>query len=325
MRAPNLDEILIGASPKRYICEIHRELYDLVDKSELNGDKESFLNLIAEAYWSGKRMSERLSDLKKGWQNEEDWGDNLDYNEDLVRRATRMNLLRNVKSVNIETIDYCNRKCDWCPNKNRETSPENLMTWETIRRVIRQLLEYQYAGDIHLFLNGEPSLDERIIKIVSLAKTFLPKNYIRIVSNGSGFDYDKVSNLFKAGLNSLHINHYDGPLSDKGKLRDEDFPGMSHFGMKTLLPTFYNRAGKVNYTPENKAKRCLNFNNKLVFNWKGDLILCCSDFNSEVVFGNINEQPLSIILASKKYREYYYAHREGKAKTLPLCEKCNLI
>jgi GTP 3',8-cyclase len=325
MREPTLDEVIIGSSPKRYICEIHRELYDAIDNSELNGNKEACLNLVAEAYWAGKRISERLNELKEGWQKSEDVEDNKDYLDDLARRATRMNLLKNIKSINIETIDYCNRKCDWCPNKDRETSPDNLMSWETINRLLRQLMEYQYTGGIHLFLNGEPTLDVRLPLIVRATKKYLSESYIRIVTNGDRLDSGIVEILFGVGLDSIHMNHYDGPLSEIDKKKDADFPGLSHFGMKALRPTFYNRAGKVDCVPQKQKIQCDNFLNKLIFNWKGDLILCCSDFNSEVVFGNINKQPLSIILASKKYREYYYAHREGRAKELPLCKECNLI
>ena len=141
MREPTLDEILVGASPRRYICEIHREIYDLIDTSVNNGIRDKCLDLVAEAYWVGKRMSERLVDFKPKWQAEETWGDNLDYQHDLSRRAERLNLLRNIKSVSIETIDHCNRKCEWCPNKDRNTSPDNLMSQEVLNRILRQLIE----------------------------------------------------------------------------------------------------------------------------------------------------------------------------------------
>jgi radical SAM protein with 4Fe4S-binding SPASM domain len=199
------------------------------------------------------------------------------------------------------------------------------MEKETIYRILRQLLEHNYTGDIHPFLNNEPSLDSRMVNIVKSIRRMFPNNYIRIVSNGAGLSKDKVYTLFRVGLNSIHFNHYDGPYASIKKTRDLEFEGMTHFGLESILPSFYNRAGKVDYAPDKKQKRCENFIHKLVFNWKGDLILCCSDFNGEVVFGNINDQPLSIIMASRKYREYYYAHREGSAKELPLCKECNLI
>lgn len=38
-------------------------------------------------------------------------------------------MLEGVYSVNIETIDWCNRKCEWCPNRDRVTSPDRLMPY----------------------------------------------------------------------------------------------------------------------------------------------------------------------------------------------------
>ena len=321
-----MDEIIVGASPRRYICEIHREIYDLIDANVNNGIKDKCLDLVAEAYWVGKRMSERLVDFKPKWQAEEVWGDNLDYEADIARRASRMNLLRNIKSVSIETIDHCNRKCDWCPNKDRETSPDNLMSMEVLNRILRQLIEYNYPGNFHLFLRGEPTLDPRLSEITFLVRANFPEAYIRIATNGADLTRERIDMLFDAGLNSCHLNHYDGPHATIGKSRDSLYPGVSHFGMKALLPSFNNRAGKVKgYAPEKANAVCDNFKHKLVFTWRGDLILCCNDWDEEVVFGNIMEEPLSVIMAHPKYREYYYAHRDGRAKEMPLCRECNAI
>lgn len=321
----NTSQVLIGSSPKRFICEIHREIYDLIEKKLVDGDKEKCLNLLAEAFWAGKKMSDRLNDFRAGWQKSEDWEVNPDFRSDLARRAERLNLLKNIKSVSIETIDHCNNKCDWCPNKDRETSPDNVINDTVFIRILRQLLDYNYEGAFHPFLRGEPTLDPKLIERIFLIRKNFQNNYIRLVTNGEKLTPGLAATLFKIGINSIHFNHYFDEHKGITKTRDATFSGMSHFGMKELLPSFYNRAGKVGYAPENKAKRCENFLSKLTFNYKGEMILCCSDWESEVVFGNIMENPLSFILANKKYREYYYAHREGKAKDLPLCEKCNLI
>jgi len=328
MREETTDELLVGSSPRRYICEVHREIYDLMEKHISDREVlENGLNLVAEAYWSGKRMNDRLKELSPNGRFEEFWPVNEDYETDLSRRAERIGLLRNIKSINIETIDYCNRKCDWCPNKDRETSPDRLMPMEVYARIIRQLVDFGYTGDIHPFLNGEPMLDSRIVTLLKMTKSLLPNNYVRIVTNGANMRLDVVEALFKTGLDSIHFNHYDDHLKDITKAGDISFPKMTHFGLPALLPTFYNRGGKVNYEPKHRAKngQCHNFLNKLVFNYRGEMILCCSDFNSEVVFGNIMEKPLSIILSSKKYREYYYAHREGRGKEMFMCRECNII
>lgn len=317
------ETMAVGASPRRYICEVHRELYDIA--IDLPGSvKDRFVDLLAEAYWMGKKISDRLKELKAEW-DEGDWESNENFRQDLYDRAARKNLLKNIKSIQIQTLDACNRKCDWCPNSKMDKKPE-AMTFETLNRILRQLMDYNYTGDIHPFLMNEPLLDKKMPEILTNIKCYLPGSKIRIITNG---DFLKTSNdvdeLLQAGAHSIHVNHYDGDLSDKGKLRDADFPEVTHFGMKALLPTFNNRAGLVNYEPVNKVQRCDWFLNKLFFRANGDLILCCADYKYEVVFGNINERALDGILNSDLYKKYYYAHKEGKGHTLPVCERCNRL
>ena len=51
--------------------------------------------------------------------------------------------------------------------------------------------------------------------------------------------------------------------------------------------------------------------------------MCCNDYNYEVIFGNIMEQPLSMILESDLYQEYKRGHETGQLKHLKLCKDCN--
>ena len=318
------ENIKVGSSPRRYICEVHREIYDVIDEHVPDDKRETALNLVAEAYWYGKRMSDRLKELNSDLRDETPV--NPDFHDDLERRAKRVGLLRRIASINIETIDWCNRKCDWCPNKNRETSPDNLMDKDVWCRIIRQLVDYAYKGEIHPFLNGEPTMDKRLPALVQYAKSILPECVFKLITNGDGLKAPIDVQIFlSAGIDKIHMNHYTGKLSGIGKARDNLFPQMTHIGMKELMPSFYNRAGKVDYTPAKKFLKCEYFLNKLAFNYKGDMVLCCSDFNSEVVFGNIMDQSLAAIINGELYQKYYKAHKNGGAKQLPLCKECNRI
>jgi radical SAM protein with 4Fe4S-binding SPASM domain len=318
--------LLVGASRRRYICEIQRDIYDFIEKHIEGEDREKGLDLVAEAFWAGKRMSDRLNEFNARWE-EDDWDVNTNFKDDLFKRSARLNLLKNIKSVNIGTIDYCNRKCEWCPNSKRKTSPDDLMSVEIFTRILRQLLDYNYVGEIHPFLNGEPMMDKRIHGIVKGCKKMLPNCKVNVITNGEGLrDQSSIQALFDSGVDKIAMNHYDGEFAGITKAKDSLFPNLYHFGMPELRPSFYNRAGKVDCTPSPKYQEkgtCSWFMKKLVFNHKGEVILCCSDFNYEVVFGNIMDNPLASILNSKLYRKYYYAHKEGKGKEMPLCKECN--
>ena len=326
MKPDDQGSILVGASPRRYICEIHREIYDFLEKhvqdKKLVGQG---LDLVAEAYWAGKRMTDRLNQLQDRWQDGEFWAVNPDFRDDLQRRAERIGLLKQIKVVCIGTVGTCNRKCSWCPNQKTDME-HSLMPDEVFRRILRQLLDYDYKGDFHLFLFGEPTLDPRLEQQVSTARSWFPDNYIRIATNGAALTAERADILFRAGLSSIHYNHYDDHLANlEGKMRDAHFPKMTHFGLKALLPTFWNRAGKVEFVPEKKISGpCPHFVNKLSFKHTGALVLCCSDWNADVVFGNIMDSTLSELMMTELYQKYYRAHRDGTDKELTLCRTCNV-
>jgi radical SAM protein with 4Fe4S-binding SPASM domain len=322
------ENLLVGASPRRYICEIHREIYDLLEKHLEGEELEKGLDLLSEAFYVGKKMSDRLLFLKdfKEIPVKGSVPLNANYQEDIVNRAARRNLLSRIHSLQIQTIDYCNLKCSWCPNSKMKKSPETLMSSDTLARILRQLVDYNYKGEIHPFLMGEPTMDKRLPQLVKIIKNHLPENVVKIITNGTQLrTKESLDMLFESGVDKIHMNHYSGPFSKITKARDSYYDKLSHFGLPFLEPSFYNRGGNIDCEPADKKDVCDWFLHKLYFRHNGDLILCCSDYNYEVVFGNIMEQPLAMILASEKYREYYYAHKEGRGKEMPLCNKCNRI
>ncbi len=315
---------MVGASPFRFICEVHREIYDFIEGNVTDSkEREKGFNLLAEAFWQGKRISDRLVALNPK-DDVANFEKNLDFESDLYRRAERLKLLKNIRSVQIQTIDYCNRSCEWCPNSQIEKSIDTVMSWDVLNRVCRQLKDYNFTGSVHPFLMGEPLTDSRMPDIIQLIRWYLPKNHIQLITNGDNLKYiTEVEKLLKSGCNSIHVNHYDDHKLNK--VKDNIFPQVSHFGFKALAPTFYNRAGHVDIKPTKKVKRCDWFLKKFFFRHNGDMILCCSDYNYEVVFGNIMKNPLAAILNTPLYRKYYNAHKNGKAKELPLCKECNRI
>jgi len=46
-----------------------------------------------------------------------------------------------------------------------------------------------------------------------------------------------------------------------------------------------------------KVKKCIRHSQWLHFNWKGDLIICCNDYENEVVYGNIMHESLTDLMA----------------------------
>lgn len=82
-----VDQIEKTASPRRTICEILRELWDLSEVTDEDLREEMQARLV-DAYTMAKKMARKLREYKHQWP-EGFWQANVDYEEDLRRRSER--------------------------------------------------------------------------------------------------------------------------------------------------------------------------------------------------------------------------------------------
>lgn len=227
------------------------------------------------------------------------------------------------KSIQIQTIDYCNRKCTWCPNSKMEKSPSNLMPWEVFKKILFDLAVANYTGAIHLYLMAEPLCDPRMKELVRETRLAFPSNEIMISTNGDYLNKDLASELLDAGLTWIAVSYYDNCNDKLSKITDKRVVKTS---VGALRMEFYNRAGHVPHVAcISPMVSCNWVFDKAYINYRGDVILCCSDYDYEVVFGNVVEDPFYNIYNGVKYNEYRDAHRAGRGKEMPLCKNCNRI
>ena len=87
------DAILRSSYPKRTICEVLREIWDLTcdAHSKVNPykTKEETEKLLLEALTMAKKMNAKLTEYKRDWHNDMGFQPNRDYQQDLVSRANR--------------------------------------------------------------------------------------------------------------------------------------------------------------------------------------------------------------------------------------------
>lgn len=232
-----------------------------------------------------------------------------------------------ITSIQIQTIDYCNRKCPWCPNKYLNKTSDMIMTEEIFHRILNQLKKLNYRGAIHPYLMGEPLADTRFIEHIQVIREMFPLNAILINTNGDFINsYHDVEPLFEAGLSRLIINVYS---ADRKFLFSElgGIPRVTVNWIGTLRKMFFNRGGLL--SEKNRltvrSRICSYILRKMCINYLGDVILCCADYFYQVVFGNVMEMDLWDIWTSERYVYYRTMHRQGKGYLRPLCSECNRI
>lgn len=226
-------------------------------------------------------------------------------------------------SLQIQTIDYCNRKCGFCPNSKMVKSPDTLMSETVFDKILTDLSRESYKGSIHLYLMGEPLADPRIKDLIKETRGRFPYNTIFISTNGDYLDGPgSIRDLLGSGLTWMAISDYD----KNGRLAyASSFPQVAITTMNILDKQLYNRGGNIDVPCKYPGHVCEWVFGKGYINHRGDVILCCSDYHYTVVFGNVMEQPFGEIYNSQAYREYRKAHAQGKGKQMPLCESCNKL
>ena len=203
-----------------------------------------------------------------------------------------------------------------------------------------------YAGQsdifIHLLTNGSMLSPERIDKIYEIGvkdirislHTTNPDSYGKIMQyKSSGFDFDSVMK----NVNYAIENKPEGTdiiiTADIVEENKEDVEQMiEDFKDKCSLEIWHphNWVYGKSYrdkTEVNTLKTCGRpFNGPIQIQINGDIIMCCFDFNNELVLGNFRHQTLEEIFDSKVFKTVYKHHTNGTCEESDLiCNSCDQL
>ena len=119
-----------------------------------------------------------------------------------TRRKTRL-----PSNVSIEICNICNSKCTTCPSKTMKRPPK-IMEFDLFKKIINELKEKNYSGDISPFFLGEPLLVPNILEYLRYIKKNVPKAFIRFFTNGSKLTPDISSVLIKEHLICVEFEEF---------------------------------------------------------------------------------------------------------------------
>jgi radical SAM protein with 4Fe4S-binding SPASM domain len=229
-------------------------------------------------------------------------------NNKLIRRAARL-VYRSIlplplQVVEIETTTVCNRACHYCPNYT-VGRPHRYMEENTFVKIIDSLKRHGFTGRISPHFYGEPLMDSRIVSLIEYTHKSIPKAKIKLFTNGDLLTVEKYLVLKRAGVELFIISQHSPMPSDA--IKDTlSYIRMNHPELYTVENEDYyhtndkfNRGGLVDVKPE-KRKYCFVVN-QLVFDYLGNAVLCCNDYNSSHIFGNINNKDVHEIWYDKQF------------------------
>jgi len=234
-------------------------------------------------------------------------------------------------AVEIETINRCNGICPFCPvNRNNDTRTLHKMTWTLFQKIIDELNKLNYIGNLAIYSNNEPFLDERIVEFVRYAREALPNANIYLFTNGTLLTLEKYKEIIPY-LDYLHIDNYSDnfelikpvkQIYEYSRRNQESEKAVIYLRKQNEVLT--SRGGQA---PNKKNAKglslpCLLPFQQFIIRPDGKVSLCCNDALGKYTMGDINLQSMQEIWESGKFQKARSRLYKGRKK-LNLCRECD--
>ena len=294
------------------------------------------------------------------------------FDQALVDRAIRDQFLCNPDHIyqlyqifmaEIETTNYCNYSCVYCPVKETPPSEKRVMSMPLFAKVLQQV---RNSGILHLTLNfyNEPTLDPLFDeRIEAIAKTDL---VITLQTNASGFTDSKIEllkrhkksiELVRINLPSLNYEEYqritgraltpnlldsidkimESGLNTEivvvGNVRDilKNAPLIEKkYSCPVKRQKANDRAGSLqtqyceNIHVDGRLTGCTSVLQSINVGVDGNVYLCSHDYTRSYPVGNLNHTSMTRVLTSPKAEQIRKTVFGGSDGDY-ICRKCSFM
>lgn len=235
--------------------------------------------------------------------------------------------------VSVETRAGCNHECGFCPvSRSIDPRAPGKLEMNLVCKIADELADLDFAGRVSLFGNNEPLLDTRLVEIVALFRSRLPRVDIRILTNGTLATPQLVAELFGAGLSTLTVNNYtDGerlirPVNDLMGAGEQFAPFDIRISVRDRGEVLTTRAGLAPNKPvpaEPPTGFCALPFTDLHIAYTGDVSQCCFDAHGRVSMGSVATSRMTDIWYSPKFTSLRESLLQSRREGLTLCETCD--
>lgn len=235
--------------------------------------------------------------------------------------------INDLRLIEIELFNYCNRKCVWCPNNfiNRKDI-YHLLNVKHLMPLLKELQQANYSGYISFSRYNEPMSQIDLFKSrLQLIKDMVPQ--ATLVSNTNG-DYLTRENLHGLLIDELTVMDYDnkglayclGRLMGCGCTIDKITSKFIYAHLNTMKILYYidwqkyaqinDRGGSlIQYSILKRNRECYEPQYFVGINYDGTVSPCCNIRNDiqehkDYIMGWLEEKSLYEIINSKKYKEF---------------------
>jgi len=226
------------------------------------------------------------------------------------------------RSIAIELHTTCNRKCTYCPVSLYQ-HPHAEMSDEVFDMIMLNLHNIDYDGIVYLHRYDEPLLYPWLTQRVFQLKKYVPKCFIRVLTNGDYMTASLTDALVDAGVDNFNVTLHG--LNQQGRLLDmKDRLSMFDDYINYTLGDDLNlstRAGLITEGVVPAIKKCIEPLTCMQIDVNGNVILCYDDYYKEHKFGSIIHYDIMTLWLGDRFVQIRKDLRKGKID-LSLCRRC---
>lgn len=269
------------------------------------------------------------------------------------RNTFKANILYPLYALQIETHNYCNGQCIFCPHKSLITT-HGTMDNSLFLKILEDAKEIPTISRILPMLNGEPFAEWNFIGRLRAINSILPDKQIVVFTNGSYFSHNLIDELVKINNLVLYVsinattrkkrfermglddydkviemtNYYDSVSNSPSyksivhlpDIKDREIKKFKKiWGEKGIIIYYKNFAGgQFNAKPATNCKRAIS---EMTILYDGRVNLCCMDMKGEMIFGDVNKSSVKEIWYSPERQKYAILHSKELSCNGP-CSNC---
>ncbi|MEI6379044.1 MAG: radical SAM/SPASM domain-containing protein [Candidatus Falkowbacteria bacterium] len=235
---------------------------------------------------------------------------------------TYLKCFKNFRSIEIETNPICNRRCSFCPITLDKHPIIELMSEDLFDKIVNELKERHFKGEVCLSSYGEPLLDKRLAGFAKKIKTEIGSKVV-VFTNGDFLTVEKFRELLSAGVDLFYMSQHDEVLPEiiQKLFAEISSAERKHIDFSVIKEDspLVNRGGTVEVKTLQQIVRCPL--RKMYIRADGEVRLCCNDYFREVKLGNVNESKLIDIWDSSVYKKIR-KELESNVFSQDVCKRC---
>jgi radical SAM protein with 4Fe4S-binding SPASM domain len=246
--------------------------------------------------------------------------------------------------INLETSDYCNRSCAYCPvQAERDSAPPRLMDEALFDRVIDELASWERPLTISLQWIDEPLANPRFLDMAERAVLRLPHARWVLQTNGDLLTADIAARM-KPLFHAVVVNLYARSAARRVDKLDLDI-------VRALGPARVQHPGRLRRPKGAPAGEALfHFNHKyrtdhwidwkdarrrddddwcsavfeqVAIGWDGRVFACCRDNLKAHPIGDLRERSLASAYNSSSARALRRKMLAGQRAQIAMCRDCD--